>query len=76
MTIESFITLAKGCKTKAELYSLAKSNGINLKGNDLDVLFKKISDGKELNDESLESAAGGSTYGISSQQLKDFIYKK
>lgn len=76
MTIEEFISLAKNCKTKAELSSLAKSNGITLKGDDLNNLFQKIADGEELSDESLESAAGGTTYGISSQQLKDFIYKK
>lgn len=76
MTIKEFISLAKDCKTKAELSSLAKSNGLILKGDDLNKLFQKIVDGEQLSDDALESAAGGVVYGITPQQLKDFIYKE
>lgn len=73
MKIEQFIGFAKGCKTKAELSSLAKSNGINLSKESLDKLFSKITSGDELNDAALEAAAGGTTHGATTQQIQDFI---
>ncbi len=73
MKIEQFIEFAKGCKTKAELSSLAKSNGVSLSKESLDKLFTKITSGDELNDAALESAAGGTTYGATSQQIDNFI---
>lgn len=61
MTIEQFIKFAKDCKSKPELSSLAKANGISLKKNELDEIFNKISSGSELNNEELTNAAGGSS---------------
>ena len=76
MTVEQFIKLAKDCKSKVELASLAKANGISLSREELDKIFNKINDGAELNDDALESAAGGITFGISDNQLQEFINHK
>ena len=64
MTIEQFIKFAKDCKSKPELSSLAKANGISLNKSELDEIFAKISSSNELTDEELTTAAGGiSAYG-------------
>ena len=56
MTIKEFLNFAKDCKTKPELASLAKSNGIDLKKDELNKLFQKITDGIELSfDELVET---------------------
>lgn len=73
MTIKEFLNFAKDCKTKPELASLAKSNGIVLTKEELNKLFKKISDGIQLNSELLESASGGSTYTFNDQLKNDLI---
>lgn len=73
MTIDEFLKFTKDCKTKAELSSLAKSNGLKLSRDELNKLFQKISDGKELNDDALKSAAGGTTYGINQQQKEEYL---
>lgn len=59
MTIEQFMRFAKDCKSKPELSSLAKTNGISLSKKELDEIFNKILSGNELSDEELTSAAGG-----------------
>ena len=41
MTIKEFLNFAKDCKTKPELASLAKSNGLNFSKDELDRLFQK-----------------------------------
>ena len=69
MTIKEFLNFAKDCKTKPELASLAKSNGIDLKKDELNKLFQKITDGIELSFDELESAAGGNTYGCRDLQF-------
>lgn len=73
MTIKEFLNFAKDCKTKPELASLAKSNGIDLTKDELNKLFQKITDGIELNSDELEVAAGGSTYGMNEQTKKQII---
>ena len=73
MTIKEFLNFAKYCKTKQELASLAKSNGIDLTKDELNKLFQKITDGIELNSDELEVAAGGSTYGMNEQTKKQII---
>ena len=73
MTISEFVGFAKGCKTKAELSSLAKSNGLTLSKDELNKLFQKVTEGGELNDDALEAAAGGTTYGITHAQIEEFL---
>lgn len=73
MTIKEFLSFAKDCKTKPELASLAKSNGIDLTKDELNKLFQKITDGIELNFDELEAAAGGSTYGMNEQTKQKII---
>lgn len=73
MTIKEFLNFAKDCKTKPELASLAKSNGLNFSKDELDRLFQKILDGIELNSDALEAAAGGSTYAFNEQLKKDLF---
>ena len=73
MTIKEFLNFAKNCKTKPELASLAKNNGLNLTKQELDQLFQKISDGQELNFDELDAASGGNTYGISEQLKQNLI---
>ena len=73
MTIKEFLTFAKHFKTKPELASLAKSNGIDLKKDELNKLFQKITDGIELSFDELESAAGGNTYGMDEQTKQKII---
>ena len=74
MTIKEFLKFAKECKTRPELASLAKSNGLSFSKDELDRLFKKISDGTELSSDALEAAAGGSTYTFN-EQLKNDLFK-
>ena len=66
MTIKEFLNFAKDCKTKPELASLAKSNGIDLKKDELN-------NGIELSFDELESAAGGNTYGMDEQTKQRII---
>lgn len=73
MTISEFVGFAKGCRTKAELSSLAKSNGLILSKDELNKLFQKVTEGGELNDDALEAAAGGTTYGITHAQIEEFL---
>ena len=73
MTISEFVGFAKGCKTKAELSSLAKSNGLKLSKDELNKLFQKVTEGGELNYDALEAAAGGSTYAITPAQIEEFL---
>lgn len=74
MTIKEFMGFAKDCKTKAELSSLAKSNGLTLTKAELNKLFQKItSNNNELGDEIFDSIIGGTSYGITVQQIEDFI---
>ena len=63
MTIKEFLVLAQKCKTKPEFISLAKSNGLELRKDELDELFQKVTaDGFELDEDTLEAAGGGSVY--------------
>ena len=48
MTIKEFLNFAKDCKTKPELASLAKSNGIDLKKDELNKLFQNRLNKKSL----------------------------
>ena len=73
MTIKEFLNFAKDCKTKPELSSLAKSNRLNLAKEELDRLFKKISDGLELSSDELDAASGGNVYGMSEQLKQNLI---
>ncbi len=73
MTIKEFLNFAKDCKTKPELASLAKSNGLNLTKEELDRLFQKISEGKELSSDELDAATGGNVYGMSDQLKQNLI---
>lgn len=59
MTIKEFLNFAKDCKTKPELASLAKSNGLDLTKDELDKIFQKITSGAELGNDALEAASGG-----------------
>ncbi len=74
MTIREFMGFAKDCKTKAELSSLAKSNGLNLTKEELNKLFQKItSNNDELADEIFDSIVGGTSYGITVQQIEEIV---
>lgn len=73
MTIEQFVKFAKDCKSKPELSSLAKANGISLSKSELDEIFNKISLGKELADEELSNTAGGGSVYGNKQFVKDSL---
>ena len=55
------------------IFISAKSNGIDLKKDELNKLFQKITDGIELSFDELESAAGGNTYGMDEQTKQKII---
>ena len=56
------IRKAMGCKTKEELFALAKAEGIELTEEEADKFFSSISE-KKVNLDELEDIKGGACYG-------------